>query len=441
MASLTPTTIRLSAGLVLFLTTMATAQRESPLRPYTGPSTRGVDVTTLSGKVMTGYQGWFTCEGDGAGLGWVHWAKDRTRPMGPGNVSVDLLPDVSEYGPDELFATQFQRADGSAVQVFSSHKRATVLRHFEWMRDYGLDGAFVQRFANGLGNPALRHHKDVVLAHAREGANLTGRAYALMYDLSGVPKGGVMQVATDWMLLRDTMRIGDDPAYLRHQGKPLVGIWGVGFNDGRPYTMEECGALVDVLKRSGCAVLLGVPSGWRTLNRDAMGDPSLHDVCQRADVISPWTPGRYRTPDEATRHAETHGRPDLAWCQSRSIDYLPVVFPGFSWHHLKPHAPIDQIPRLDGRFLWSQFVGAKAIGARMVYVAMFDEVDEGTAIFKCTNDLSGHASGFLSYGDMPSDHYLWLTGEAAQGMRREGPLPAEMPTRVRMPTGGSPSAR
>ena len=45
------------------------------------------------------------------------------------------------------------------------------------------------------------------------------------------------------------------------------------------------------------------------------------------------------------------------------------------------------IPRLGGQFLWTQFLGAKQVGARMVYVAMFDEVDEGTAIFKCANDV------------------------------------------------------
>ena len=49
-------------------------------------------------------------------------------------------------------------------------------------------------------------------------------------------------------------------------------------------------------------------------------------------------------------------------------------------------AALDDIPRCGGRFFWSQIVAAKRAGAEMLYVAMFDEVDEGTAIFKCTND-------------------------------------------------------
>ena len=44
------------------------------------------------------------------------------------------------------------------------------------------------------------------------------------------------------------------------------------------------------------------------------------------------------------------------------------------------------------------------------------ELDEGTAIFKTRNDppVGGHR--FLSEKDLPSDHYLWLTGKITQLM-------------------------
>ena len=84
---------------------------------------------------MVGYQGWFNCEGDGAKLGWKHWARDPRRLFGPKNVTVDLWPEVSELDEDERFATGFRHADGSAAEVFSSRNRKTVIRHFEWMRD------------------------------------------------------------------------------------------------------------------------------------------------------------------------------------------------------------------------------------------------------------------------------------------------------------------
>lgn len=48
----------------------------------------------------------------------------------------------------------------------------------------------------------------------------------------------------------------------------------------------------------------------------------------------------------------------------------------------------------------------------MVDQAMFDEVDEGTAIFKCTNDPPVGESSFVSYEGLPSDFYLKLVGRA-----------------------------
>lgn len=403
------------------------------LVPYSGPSVHGVDTGTLKGKVMVGYQGWFNCEGDGAGLGWKHWGRDHSKLFGPGNVVVDLWPDVSELSPAERFSSGFKFADGSTAEVFSSSKRATVLRHFQWMREYGIDGAFVQRFANGLGREVERHDKDVVLANCREGANREGRAYAVMYDLSGLPAGGVTSVAKDWKRLRSGMRIGEDAAYLHDHGKPLVAIWGIGFSDAskpRNYSLAECRTLVETLKADGCAVMLGIPSYWRDLKRDAVSDPALHEVLELADVLSPWTPGRYGTPEQAARQGTDVWKPDLEWCRKRSIDYMPVVFPGFSWHNLKSGAPLDQIPRLKGEFLWSQFAAAKRAGAEMIYVAMFDEVNEGTAIFKCTNRVPVGADPFVTYEGLPSDQYLWLTGQGGRQLRGEIPMILKAPPRA-----------
>ncbi len=148
-----------------------------------------------------------------------------------------------------------------------------------------------------------------------------------------------------------------------------------------------------------------------------------------ADVISPWTPGRYRNLKEVERHADQSWKPDGAWCRQNSLEYMPVVFPGFSWHNMNPGSPSNQIPRLKGEFLWSQFVGAKSAGASMIYVAMFDEVDEGTAIFKCTNAPPVGADPFVTYEGLPSDHYLWLTGQGAAMLRGKLPLQATVPPR------------
>lgn len=401
------------------------------MAPYHGPSERGVNRQTLAGKLMCGYQGWFTAEGDGAERGWFHWAG----PNGfrPGSCSIDLWPDMSELDPDERYATPFRHADGRVAEVFSSYHRKTVLRHFRWMRDYGIDGAFVQRFAVETFHPKRLRHCSRVLAHCREGANLYGRAYAVMYDLSGMREGQMTRVIEDWKLLIDRMQITRDPAYLRHNGKPVVAVWGLGFNDNRRYTLQEGMTLVEFLKNDprygGCTVMLGVPTGWRTLDADSVNDPTLHALIRKADIVSPWTVGRYATPEQARLHAERRLTPDLEWCRQNGKEYLPVVFPGFSWHNMFPDSKLDLIPRLKGRFLWSQYAAARRAGATMLYQAMFDEVDEGTAIFKCTNDPPVGESKFLTYEGLPSDHYLWLAGQGARMLRGDIPLTDEPPDR------------
>lgn len=405
------------------------------MQPYQGESIRGVDPSDMRGKTLCGYQGWFTAPHDGAGRGWSHYP--RQGRFEPGHCSIDLWPDVTELGEDEKFATAFRNPDGSVAKVFSSHHRNTVVRHFRWMQEYGIDGAFVQRFAVETQQPLNFNHCNTVLAHCREGANRYGRAYAVMYDLSGLQAGQIGLVIEDWKLLAGRMRIGRDPrdrAYLHQAGKPVVAVWGVGFNDDRKYTLAECAELIRFLKSDpeygGYTVMVGVPTGWRTLDRDSLPDPQLHAVLKQADIISPWTVGRYATLQGVERHAARDWKGDLEWCRRQRKEYLPVVFPGFSWHNLRPTSPLNQIPRLEGRFLWTQYVQARQAGATMVYQAMFDELDEGTAIFKCTNTPPTGASPFVTYDGLPSDHYLWLTGQGARLIRGEIEPTAEPPRRA-----------
>jgi hypothetical protein len=408
------------------------------MRAYDGPSRPGVKPSSLTGKVMCGYQGWFTAPGDGSGRGWRHYSgKGRFQP---GSCSIDLWPDVRELANDEKYATGFRYQGGQTAYVFSSHNRKTVLRHFRWMRQYGIDGVFVQRFGVETLQPKDLRHCNTVLAHCREGANRFGRCYAVMYDLSLLPAGGLGHVVADWKLLVDRMRIGRDPkdrAYLHHRGKPVIAVWGIGFNDGRRYSLAECLRLVEFLKRDkrygGNTVLLGVPTGWRTLDGDSLKDPALHKIIGKGDILSPWTVGRYRTLREIAGHARLCWKKDLAWCKAHGKHYLAVLFPGFSWHNGHPQGRLDEIPRLKGKFLWKQYVEAKQAGATMIYQAMFDEMDEGTAIFKCTNDPPVGKSKFVSYEGLPSDHYLWLTGMGARLLRGEIKASAELPRRQQVP--------
>lgn len=374
-----------------------------------------VEVSTLSGKLMVGYQGWFNAEGDGAGLGWTHWTRDGRTPT-PENIRVDLWPDLSEYGPDERFATGFIFADGKPAELFSSHRRETVARHFRWMREYGIDGAFLQRFPAGLHHLQKRRHLDAVLTNGLAAATSEGRAFALMYDLSGLPGERFADVREDWARIDAGGRLTGAGAYLRHEGKPLVAVWGVGFSDNRPYSVAQCAELVEFFRARGCSVMLGVPCYWRELKRDAVNDPALLELLGAVEVISPWSVGRYATPEQAAAYTRDTLTGDLAWCRERGVDLLPVAFPGFSWHNMKPDAPVNQIPRRQGAFFATQLEAQHAIGAGMQYVAMFDEVDEATAIFKCSDTPPARAP-FVTMEGLPSDHYLRLAGAAAKRLK------------------------
>jgi len=50
-----------------------------------------VDATTIRGKVMCGYQGWFRCPGDAANMGWVHWSRDSAR-IAPDTLTFEMCP-------------------------------------------------------------------------------------------------------------------------------------------------------------------------------------------------------------------------------------------------------------------------------------------------------------------------------------------------------------
>ncbi len=382
----------------------------------------------LQGKVFCGYQGWFSAPGDGADIGFDNF--NYGGRFTPGTCVIDYWPDLSEFADDEKYLTPFRHVDGSTAKVFSSANPKTVDRHFRWMKEYGIDGVFLQRFGWALKHEKTLGHRNEVARHVRQSAAKHGRCWALMYDLSSLEVGDIEEyVIPDIRRLTEQGALANDPAYARFEGRPVVGIWGVGFNDNRAYSLRECRKLVELLKDDpacgGNAVLLGVPYYWQNQDRDAVSDPLFHEILKRADIVSPWSIGRYRTVEQAREVMSSQIRSDLDWTRQHRLAYLPVIFPGFSWHNLstaegKPK-PIDEIPRVSGRFLWSQAEEVHKAGLNMVYLAMFDEMNEGTCVFKCTSDPPVGASPFLSYAaeGLPTDHYLWLSGQIARLMRGE----------------------
>ena len=59
-------------------------------------------------------------------------------------------------------------------------------------------------------------------------------------------------------------------------------------------------------------------------------------------------------------------------------------------------------------------------------MAMFDEVDEGTAIFKVTSSPPTQGY-FVGYDGLPSDWYLRLVGEGQRMLRGERSVSRQIP--------------
>ena len=430
--------------------TLRTELLSFPNRPYQEFTDTNVDLsvstenTSILGKVLAGYQGWFNTPTDGSNRGWQHY-KTASGAFEPGEVTVDFWPDMSEADVDEKYATPFFHKDGSLATVFSSANIKTVNRHFKWMNDYGIDGVFFQQFASNLrsNNPKGRANALVVFDNIIAGAKANNnRLVSIMYDLSGSNATGTMvnDIKQHWQEMANKHGVNDNTKeyVLTYQQKPVVAIWGVGFNRTDNYDLDDIAELINYFKNDGCAVLLGVPRSWRTPGQgDAVNNPQLLNVIKSADIVHPWTPGRYSNISGIDSHRSIIIA-DKAWCDAENLLYMPVVFPGFSWQNLKKSqeqsSDLNSIPRLKGDFLWRQFYNAIDSGSQTVYVAMFDEMDEGTCIFKVDNNPpSSVESQFTNYEGLPNDYYLWLTGKAGEALRGEITLTSAQPAYPNLP--------
>ncbi len=379
---------------------------------------------SYKGLAMAGYQGWFSCPGDGSERGWYHYC-GRNGEFKPGICTIDMWPDVSEY--DKVYETEFKFADGSPAYVMSEWDESTVETHFRWMREYDIDGVFVQRFVAEIKRPLSHRQLNKVWHSAINAANANNRAIAVMYDLSGMEPGDEQLLFDDIDDIEkeyDLKGRRDNPSYLYHNEKPLVAVWGVGFDDNRKYGFKEAEKIIDGLTARGYSILIGVPTHWRAMKDlvnnsfdDTIEDEELHRLIRKCDIVMPWFVGRYN--EESFPKYEKLVAEDLKWCKENGVDYAPLAFPGFSWRNMKPSD--TPISRNRGSFYRKQLDSHIAQGAEMLYLAMFDEIDEGTAIFKCATEVPVGESYFLPLEeDLGNDLYLKIAGEAARKLKEKG---------------------
>jgi chitodextrinase len=378
------------------------------------------------GKVTVGYQGWFACAGDGAPIGgWWHWARNWAQTPSPGNNVIKAWPDMREYS--HTYQTAYaDLGDGRPATLFSSYDQQTVDTHFLWMQQNGCDTAALQRFnPNSSEGPT----RDAMAAKVRSAAETHSRAFYIMYDVTGWT-AMQSEIKADWTGKMSAHTAS--PAYARQNGRPVVGIWGFGFNDdNHPWDAATCLDVVTWFKNQGCYVMGGVPREWRTgVGGSRAGYLGLYHAF---DMISPWMVGAIGTIAGADDAYTTLTVPDLADCTANGIDYQPCVLPG----------DVSARQRAHGDFMWRQFYNMARAGVRSVYISMFDEYGEGNQIAKTAENaaMTPAGSGLPALDEdgtaCSSDYYLRLTGDGGKMLKGRIPLTATRPT-VPMPGSGGP---
>jgi hypothetical protein len=368
------------------------------------PVVSASSYSEFTGKSVAGYQLWFAA--GNATSGWVHWSGNT--PPAANKTHVEIYPDVSEYAETDLVQTALANlGNGTLSKLFTSSSKTVIDKHFQWMKEYGIDGAAVQRFIGGIGG-AIVNSPNAASLKIKQAAEATGRIFYICYDISstGMETTWDDVIKFDWVYnVEQNNQLTSSPAYAKVGNKPVVQVWGPGFTDNHPGTAAETIALIDFLKSRGCFVIGGTPTYWRTNNRDAKGptqslaanQESFENAYVKYDMISPWMPGRFKDNAGADNQLITMIA-DKAYCDSRNIKYLPVIFPGFAWSQWNPGNPNDA-PRNAGELMWRQARNIKSLGVKSMYFAMFDEYDEGTAIMKAATDWSM----------IPTDQYFLTT--------------------------------
>ena len=378
------------------------------------------------GKITVGYQGWFACQGDGAPInGWWHWSQNWAQPPSPTNNAIKAWPDMREYA--RSYPTGYPNlGGGGAATLFSSYDQSTVSTHFAWMAQNGCDTAALQRFnPNSSEGPT----RDAMATKVRTAAEASARKFYVMYDVSGWTNMQA-EIKTDWTNTMSALTAST--AYAKQNGKPVVCIWGFGFNDGNhPWSAAVCLDVVTWFKSQGCYVIGGVPREWRTgVGGSRAGYLGSYHAF---NMLSPWMVGAIGNAADSDNAYTQFTVPDQADCNANGIDYQPCVLPG----------DVSARQRVHGDFMWRQFYNMVRAGVQGIYISMFDEYGEGNQIAKTaeTQAMSPAGSGLLALDEdgtkCSSDYYLRLTADGGRMLKGQLALTATRPTAPVLSTAGT----
>lgn len=412
-------------------------------RPFLQVIHTTADASTIDNKVMAGYQGWFRTPNDVAGsTSWAHWFNSTTPSQT--KEAFDSWPDLSEFTAAELAPVPgFQYPDGSQAMLYSGQNARSVLRHFQWMENEGIDGVWLSQFESHLPCPnpptppatcssGATDYPNVlqIMNNVQAAAAATGRTWALEYDTSGYdPSNLAANLEQQWKNMVD-QGYTSDPHYLHQNGLPVVEIYGFFPVTSTPSNHilgdpTVGNPLISFFQTPGKYQAFVVGSGaWYW----TQGSTDFQNMLLRLGAYIPWNVG-HDTTDSSTGNIKAQTGTwvsDNAAFAAHNVKFIPLAFPGTN--AAGPPTANPTAPRRDGNFFWEQFVAASKVGGiNSVYVAMFDEVNEGTQIMPITNTPPTQTPAFYTYDGYPGDWYERLAVEGETFLKNNQPVPPTIP--------------
>lgn len=396
------------------------------LSAYTGLTrTDVVDASSMTDKVMCGYQGWFHTPNDLDDGGWLHWCRNGI--MDTNHFNTDMWPDMSQYPSSSYIqAGNVKTKSGQPAYVFSDSDPDVVEVQFQWMRKYNIDGVFLQRFLKpsgpiSKGNP----NQEWTLANVRAAANAEGRIWAIEYDASSLSNANAYSALTnDWMWMVNTFKIKEDSRYAHNGTKPVVGFFGLGDPKRNDISAATTDKILNWFKNDptygGNYIWGAPPTDWLTQW------VTYSNNYKKYDAISPW-------------HSSDYGK-DIAKANTWGAAYWPILWPGFSWSN-EQHTNSNNgafKDRNGGTFFWTKAHSAMTnASVNCLFIGMFDEYDEGTAIMPMSDDppkspCGTYGGAFIDNEGKPSDWWLALAGEARAEMFKQRTNSLTLPTTLEL---------
>ncbi len=268
-----------------------------------------------------------------------------------------------------------------ALGPYDSHDEKLIGQHTQWAREAGVDGFIVSWWGQG-------HFTDQALERLLDGGKRAGLEMTIYYERVRNPQNA--QTAAD-EILEVLHRYADHPAWMRHEGKPVVFVYG--------RTLHEIGleTWAEVVRRvnagyPGGAVLIGD----RQNRKSARIFAGIHKYNaawklngMRVDELQAWARATY---PKWVRTAERAGR----------ISTVTVI-PGYD--DKKIRKPGLRVERFGGDAYRAQWEAAISAKPDWVLITSWNEWHEGSEI-----------EPSVEHGDA----YLKMTAEFAARFKAAG---------------------